>query len=134
MSQPVSTPVTAASARTEVPTRTEASAPTAAELLDFVRRSAADQNLTISLKPIPPPVSFQGSRIGPAAAALERVGPEGLPPYRPRAQYCNFMQPMKTPPIGRKSFTALSEPQPSVLGACGEATTLPRARASRTGP
>ncbi|MFF4233993.1 cysteine dioxygenase [Streptomyces sp. NPDC001820] len=43
VSQPVSTPVTAASARTE------ASAPTAAELLDFVRRSAADKDLIASL-------------------------------------------------------------------------------------
>jgi hypothetical protein len=49
VSQPVSTPVTAASARTEVSARTEASAPTAAELLDFVRRSAADKDLIASI-------------------------------------------------------------------------------------
>jgi len=93
----------------------------------------ADQNLTIPLKPIPPPVSFQGSRIGPAAAALERVGPEGLPRYRPRAQYCNFMQPKRIPPTGRKSFAALSEPDLSARGACGQATTYPGAGGSGTG-
>jgi hypothetical protein len=49
VSQPVSTPVTAASARIEVSARTEASAPTAAELLDFVRRSAADKDLIASI-------------------------------------------------------------------------------------
>src|SRR5688572_4314604 len=49
VSQPVSTPVTAASVRTESPARTEAPAPTSAELLDFVRRSAADKDLIATL-------------------------------------------------------------------------------------
>lgn len=93
-----------------------------------------DQNLMIPLTPIPPPVSFQGSRIGPVAAALERVGPEGLPRYRPRAQYCNFMQPMRITSIGRKASTAHSEPDPSALGLCRQATIHPGVGGAGTCP
>ena len=89
-----------------------------AESITSVTAAAApaDKNLMIPLTPIPPPVSFQGSRIGPVAAALERVGPEGLPPYRPRAQYCNSMQPMRMTPNGRKALAGVSERDPSAPG------------------